>query len=73
MVGGPRGTSVRNELSDADVSITASTAVVLGLASGGLDPDEAIRSGALRAEGKLATLADFPSLFDIQPREPQGA
>ncbi|MGI9592392.1 MAG: winged helix-turn-helix transcriptional regulator [Myxococcota bacterium] len=73
VVGGSQGTSVRNELSDADVSITAPTPVVLGLASGGLDPEEAIRSGALRAEGNLAALADFPSLFDIQPRESQGA
>jgi hypothetical protein len=73
VAGGPEGTIVRHEISDADVSITASTPVVLGLASGGLDPREAIRSGALRAEGRLEVLEDFPALFDIQTRTPQGA
>ena len=73
LVGGPEGTSVRQELSDADVSITAPSPVVLGLATGALDPREAIRSGALRAEGNVEVLEDFPSLFDIQSRDPQGA
>ena len=73
LAGGPGGTAIRRELAEADVSITAPTLVVLGLASGGLDPREAARSGALRAEGRLEILEDFPALFDIQPREPQGA
>ena len=73
VAGGPQGTAVTAGLSDADVSITAPTLVVFGLASGGLDPREAIRSGALRAEGNLQALEDFPALFDIQPRETQGA
>lgn len=70
--GGPRGTSVRHGYAEADVSVTASTLVVLGLASGGLDPEEAIRSGALRAEGNLEVLEDFPALFDIQSQANQG-
>lgn len=73
VAGGPEGTAVRPGLSDADVSITAQTPVVLGLASGGLDPQEAIRSGALRAEGSLEILEEFPALFDIQSRERKGA
>ncbi len=73
VAGGPGGTAIRHEHSDADVSITAPTLVVLGLASGGLDPHEAIRSDALHAEGKLEVLEHFPALFDIQPQEPQGA
>lgn len=73
VAGGPAGTTVRRDLSDADVSITASTAVVLGLASGGLDPRDAIRSGSLCAEGRLEVLEDFPDLFDIRNPEAIGA
>lgn len=67
VAGGPQGTCVDHAPADADVSITASAPVVLGLATGELDPEEAIRSGALRAEGELEALEDFPALFDIQP------
>lgn len=67
LAGGPEGTRVSQASADADVSITASTLVVLGLASGELDPQEAIRSGALRAEGELEALEDFPALFETRP------
>ena len=73
VVGGPDGTSVLEDLSDADVSITAPTLVILGLMSGALDPGEAVRSGAVRAEGRLEVLEQFPALFDIQPQETSGA
>jgi DNA-binding HxlR family transcriptional regulator len=75
VAGGPAGTAVAQDHAEADVSVTAPTLAVLGLASGGLDPKEAVRSGALRAEGNLDVLEDFPALFDIQSpdSEPQGA
>ena len=72
VAGGPQGTAVSHEFSDADLSITAPTLVLLGLASGRLDPEEAVRSGLLRAEGNLEVLEDFPVLFDIQSADTQG-
>ena len=73
VAGGPEGTTVRHELADADVSLTAPSLVVLGLASGGIDPGEAVRSGAVRARGRLEALDDFPDLFDIHPHDTSGA
>jgi DNA-binding HxlR family transcriptional regulator len=62
--GGPHGTAVTDEISDPDVSIRAAPLVVLGLAAGGIDPREAVRSGALRAAGDVDALVDFPALFE---------
>ncbi len=64
VAGGRRGTVVREGSGPADVSLRAHALAVLGLASGGLDPRQALRSGQLEAEGDLAALRDFPALFE---------
>jgi DNA-binding HxlR family transcriptional regulator len=65
VVGGPDGTAVTDILAEPDASIRAEPLVVLATATGALDPREAVRSGALRAEGNLDALAEFPSLFEL--------
>jgi DNA-binding HxlR family transcriptional regulator len=72
VAGGPAGTVVRDGAAEADASIRAEAGVVLALAAGRLAPREAIRSGALRAEGEVEALADFPDLFDLQPPTQKG-
>jgi DNA-binding HxlR family transcriptional regulator len=62
--GGENGASVSREITESDVSIHAESFVVMGMAMGDLDPEDAIRSGALRASGNLEALHDFPALFD---------
>ena len=62
--GGENGASVSREIAESDVSIHAESFVVMGMAMGDLDPDDAIRSGALRASGNVEALHDFPALFD---------
>ena len=38
---------------------------MLGLVSGGLDPDAAASSGAIRVEGDASALRELPALFDF--------
>jgi DNA-binding HxlR family transcriptional regulator len=68
--GGPGGTEVAPDGAPADVSIRADAPVLLGLATGMLDPTEAVRTRAIEAEGDLGALPDFPALF--QAPEPVG-
>ena len=65
VVGGRRGTRVRDGEGPADVELCCSPLTLLGLISGGLDPDAARTSKALEAEGDLAALRDLPALFDL--------
>lgn len=58
-----------DESSECDASIRCESFVVLAMASGNLAPEEAIRSGALRASGNVEALADFPALFDMPTPE----
>ena len=46
------------------MSIHAESFVVMAMATGNLDPDDAIRSGVLRASGNVEALHDFATLFD---------
>ena len=73
--GGPGGTHVSDDASPAEVTLRAAPLVFLGLASQGLDPEAAVRDGALAVEGDVAAVADFPRLFDLvelgaEPRGP---
>ena len=63
VVGGESGASVSHEIAESDASIHAESFVVMGMATGELDPEDAIRSGALRASGNVEALRDFPALF----------
>jgi DNA-binding HxlR family transcriptional regulator len=72
--GGPEGTTVAPGDAPADVSIRAPARVVLGLAAGALDPEQAIESGAIRADGDLQALSAFSSLFQVpEPLDGPGA
>lgn len=65
VAGGAGGTQLSDADLPADAVLFASSVVVLGLVSGGLDPDAAIGSGALRVEGDAAALRELPKLFDF--------
>ncbi len=66
--GGRRGPRVEEGDAPVDARIFArSPLAILGLASGGLDPDAALRSGEIEVEGDPAALADFPALFELAP------
>ncbi len=72
--GGPEGTAVVPGDAPADASIRAPAPVVMGLATGLLDPDQAIASGAIHAGGDLQALAAFSSLFQVpEPIDGSGA
>jgi DNA-binding HxlR family transcriptional regulator len=76
--GGPGGTEVRDGAGPADASLRTAPLPLLALASGRLGAAAAIASGQLAVEGDVASLADFPALFDLasllaRPRsEPTG-
>lgn len=67
--GGAEGTTVTRGEGPADATISAPVEVVLGLMSGGMPPQTAVEKGLAVVEGDRGALADFPSLFDVGPRE----
>ena len=67
VAGGPGGTFVGDGGAVADATVFASAVAVLGLLSGGLDPEAAVRTGAIRVEGDASALRDLPALFDFSP------
>jgi len=70
VAGGAKGTRVLPDDSPVDTTVTAPPLVILGLLSGGLDPAQALRDGAVAVEGDAAALADLPLLFDVLPDSP---
>ena len=70
--GGPEGTRVARGSAEFEVALRAEALVVMGLATGELGVDAALDSGALRASGDLAALADFPALFEKPEPPPRG-
>ena len=67
VAGGPDGTVVSDSAAPADATLHASAVVVLGIVSGGLDPEAAAKSGAIRVEGDASALRELPALFDFSP------
>lgn len=65
VTGGRRGTTVRDGAGAADVSLRAAPLALLGLVSGGVDPEAALAGGQIEAEGDRAALRDLPALFDL--------
>lgn len=65
VTGGPGGTLVADSGAAADATVFASPVALLGVASGALDPDAALKSGAIRVEGDPAALRELPALFDF--------
>ncbi len=64
--GGRRGTAVRDAAERADVHVRVEAPMaLLGLASGALDPRDALRDGTIEASGDLDALREFPRLFDM--------
>lgn len=70
--GGEDGVAVTREISDPEVSIEADAAVVMMMAMGELDPEDALGSGALRASGDVTVLRDFPALFETPTPQSTG-
>lgn len=75
--GGPRGAVVAPHplpagAGGADASVRGPTLVVMGVMAGAIDPREAMRSGALRAEGEVDAVVDLPAMFDMTPLESKG-
>jgi len=67
--GGPEGTRVLPAEGPADASLESDSALaVLAVAAGRKSPAAALADGSLRASGDLASLAEFPALFDLRPR-----
>jgi DNA-binding HxlR family transcriptional regulator len=65
--GGAAGTVVSESGAAADATVFASGPALLGLASGQLDLEGALRSGAVRVEGDVSALRELPALFDFSP------
>lgn len=65
VAGGPDGTSVDEGPAEADVTIRGDGLAVLGLMAGLVDPQEAVHSGRIEAEGDLAALPVFSDLFAV--------
>ena len=65
VAGGPGGTVVGDSGAAAEATVHAPAVVMLGLVSGGLDPEAAARTGAIRVEGDAAALRELPALFDF--------
>lgn len=68
-VGGPDGTAVEavagSEAPDADVTIRGDGMVVMAMASGMLNPQDALNTGQVEVTGRTADLLKFPQLFDF--------
>ena len=68
--GGPDGTSVHDvpdgEVEEADVRIRGEGMVLMAMASGALDPGEALQSGQVEVSGRSADLAKFSRLFNFE-------
>lgn len=79
LVGGPGGTELTRDHASADLVLRLrSPFTLMAIASGGLAPAAALKSGEMEAEGDLAALDDFSELFDMapegpEPHPPQGA
>lgn len=65
--GGPGGTAVLDAAADVEASVLGDPLVLLGLLSGGLDPEAALGSGAIEVDGDVAALASLPALFAMSP------
>jgi DNA-binding HxlR family transcriptional regulator len=68
--GGPDGTRVSDTPQRADVRVRAAPLVILGLATGALDPEHARRAGLVAVEGDASALRDLPALFEIASAAP---
>jgi DNA-binding HxlR family transcriptional regulator len=74
--GGPDGTTIRDPEGDADVCLNVDPLVLLGLATGQLEPLAALSAGAFEASGDTTALLDLPALFDLDTfvaRPPDGS
>jgi DNA-binding HxlR family transcriptional regulator len=68
--GGPAGTKLGDPGAPAEVTIRAPALTLLGLASGTLEPDALVKSGAIQVEGDAAAVRELPALFDFRPPNP---
>lgn len=72
-IGGPLGTDVQSigggEPPAADVMIRGDGMVIMAMASGALDPEQALKAGQVEVTGRTADLLRFPQLFDFAGAE----
>jgi DNA-binding HxlR family transcriptional regulator len=67
VAGGPGGTVLAGSAAGADATVFAPAVTLLGLVSGGLDPEAALKKGSIRVEGDASALRELPALFDFSP------
>jgi DNA-binding HxlR family transcriptional regulator len=72
LIGGREGARVDLEDGPVDVSLSGPPFALAALAAGKLAPDDALRAGAIRAEGDTDALADLPLFFDLKPPNEKG-
>ncbi|HUF91626.1 MAG TPA: winged helix-turn-helix transcriptional regulator [Candidatus Limnocylindria bacterium] len=65
VAGGTGGTVVTEGAGPADATVIAEPRTVLALMSGAMAPRTALRDGAVRVEGDISALDEFPALFDV--------
>lgn len=65
VAGGAGGTVVTESAGPADATVIAEPRTVLALMSGVMAPRAALRDGAVRVEGDISALDEFPALFDV--------
>lgn len=65
VAGGPSGTVVSDSGAAADATVHAPAVALLGIVSGGLDPEAAASTGVIRVEGDASALRELPALFDF--------
>ncbi|MEX2148462.1 MAG: winged helix-turn-helix transcriptional regulator [Candidatus Rokuibacteriota bacterium] len=65
VAGGTGGTVVTEGAGPADATVIAEPRTVLALMSGAMAPRAALRDGAVRVEGDISALDEFPALFDV--------
>jgi len=65
VTGGAGGTTVTDRLEPAEATVVADPQTVMGLMTGALSAQAALREGRVRVEGDPAALEAFPALFEI--------
>ena len=69
VIGGRRGTRVQDDVDGpVDATLALDPLTSLGLATGLLPVDDAMRDGRLRVDGDAEAARDFPALFDLASR-----
>ncbi len=69
IAGGRTGTSVKEGIAPAEVTIVSDPTTVLGLIAGMVSSDGAIQKGQIRVEGNADLVPLIPQFFETSPRQ----